>query len=129
METNKTKIHSFTDLFAWREAHKLVLKVYENSKNWPKEEIYGLTSQIRRCVVSITSNIAEGFSRQTWKEKLQFYSIALGSLTEFQNQILIAKDLGYIQKSIFDLIANQTVTISKLIHGLMKSLKISPHNT
>src|SRR3989344_224377 len=88
----KKKIQSFTDLEVWRESHKLVLMVYKFTKNFPKNELFGLTSQLRRAVVSITSNIAEGFSRFSYKEKIQFYSIAFGSLTEVQNQLLISKD-------------------------------------
>ena len=74
------KIKSFTDLTAWKEGHKLVLLIYKLTKKFPKEESYGLTDQIRRCSVSITSNIAEGFSRKSQKEKLQFYHMSLGSL-------------------------------------------------
>ena len=85
---NGNKIKSFTDLNAWKEGHKLVLMIYGITKQFPKEEIFGLTSQIRRCVVSITLNIAEGFSRQSYKEKVRFYSISLGSITELQNQLL-----------------------------------------
>ncbi|MDD5489151.1 MAG: four helix bundle protein [Candidatus Moranbacteria bacterium] len=115
-----SKIKSFTDLNAWREGHKLVLLVYEVTKNFPKEELFGLTIQMRRCVVSITSNIAEGFSRNTIKEKLQFYAIALGSLTELQNQLTVARDVGYLQKEDFSRIANQTIVAHKLICGLKK---------
>jgi four helix bundle protein len=84
------KIYSFTDLKAWKQGHELVLFVYEITKHFPQNEVFGLTSQMRRAVVSITSNIAEGFSRISNKEKAQFYSIALGSLTEIQNQSYIA---------------------------------------
>lgn len=115
------KIKSFTDLNAWKEAHKLVLEVYKITKNFPKEEVYSLIDQMRRCAVSISSNIAEGFSRQSKKEKMQFYSIAKGSLTELQNQLLVAKDVGYLSKEDFTLIAQQTVVVHKLINGLMKS--------
>jgi len=76
---------------------------------------------MRRCAVSISSNIAEGFSRQTKKEKLQFYFIAKGSLTELQNQLLVAKDVGYLDKKIFSEIAKQTVVVHKLINGLINS--------
>ena len=82
----------------WREAHKLVLLIYKTTKGFPKKELFGLTSQLRRAAVSITSNIAEGFSRQGYKEKLQFYYMALGSLTESQNQLLIAKQLVSVHK-------------------------------
>jgi four helix bundle protein len=86
------KIKSFTDLNAWKQGHALVLLIYGMTKQFPKEEMFGLTNQIRRAVVSITSNISEGFSRNSSKEKAQFYFTALGSLTEVQNQLLIARD-------------------------------------
>lgn len=89
-------IRTFKELDAWKIGHEFVLTVYSLTKSFPKEEIFGLTSQLRRCAVSITSNIAEGFSRQSFKEKIQFYSISLGSLTESQNQLTIAKDIGYL---------------------------------
>lgn len=117
------KIRSFTDLIAWREAHKLALMIYQFTDDFPVKETYSLVDQIRRCVVSISSNIAEGFSRQSKKEKLQFYYTALGSLTELQNQILIARDVNYLGKEMFNELAEQTILVSKLINGLIKSLK------
>lgn len=120
---NQGKIKSFTDLHAWQEAHKLVLITYKLTKKFPKEEAFGLTSQIRRAVVSITSNIAEGFSRQSYKEKLQFYSMAQGSLTEYQNQLLIAKDVRFISPEEFRETANQTIKVHKIMSGLIKSTK------
>ena len=127
---NKTeKLRSFTDLNAWREGHKLVIEVYKITKNFPNDEIFGLVSQLRRAAVSITSNIAEGFSRNSYKEKLNFYSMALGSLTEVQNQLLIAKDIKYISDDQFKELADQTVTVSKLINGLIKSTKTIIHNS
>jgi four helix bundle protein len=116
------KIRSFTDLIAWQEGHKLVLTIYKITKAFPKEELFGLVSQVRRCAVSITSNIAEGFSRRSEKDKINFYHISLGSLTELQNQLLIARDLKYITNADFEMSANQTVTVSKLINGLKKAL-------
>ena len=129
MNQESRKIKSFTDLNAWKEGHKLVLMIYNITKTFPKEEIFGLTSQIRRCAVSITSNIAEGFSRQSYKEKSQFYSIALGSTTELQNQLLIAKDINYITKEQFQDIAEQSVKVHKIINGLIKSSKAIIHNS
>lgn len=120
METTKAKITSFTDLYAWKEGHKLVLKIYETTEHFPQKEIFGLTSQMRRAAVSITSNIAEGFSRNTNKDKCQLYMIAQGSLTELQNQLLIARDIGYIKEEDFRGIAEQTVTVNKLINGLKR---------
>src|SRR3989344_3084253 len=120
MDEKTEKIRSFTDLNAWKEGHKLVLVVYETTKKFPKEELFGLTNQLRRCVVSITSNLAEGFSRQSYKEKVQFYSIAQGSVTEAQNQLLIARDIGFIDNKSFQKVANQSVVVHKLISGLIK---------
>lgn len=120
MDENKTKIKSFTDLYAWQEGHKLVLMVYKATEDFPSKEVFGLTSQMRRSAVSITSNIAEGFSRNTAKDKVQFYSIAHGSLTELQNQIIIVRDIKYLERKIFKKIADQTITVHKLITGLKK---------
>lgn len=117
------KIKSFTDLVAWSKGHELVLEIYAITKKFPQEEIFGITNQMRRCAVSITSNIAEGFSRQTYKDKVQFYSIALGSLTELQNQLLIVKDVSYITSQVFKELADKSVVIHKLINGLIKSSK------
>lgn len=119
MENNK--ITSFTHLAAWQEGHSLVLMVYEVSKKFPREELFRLTNQICRAVVSITSNIAEGFSRNWAKEKNHFYSIVLGSLTEVQDQLLIARDLKYISEEVFVKAENQTTKVAKLLRGLMKT--------
>ena len=125
----KTKIRSFTDLDAWKKGHKLILEIYKITKLFPKEEIFGLVSQMRRCAVSITSGIAEGFSRRSYKEKVQFYSIARGSLTELQNQLLIAKDVKYLHKTEFNDLARQTVIVHKLLNGLIKKSKFIHHNS
>ncbi|HLC95539.1 MAG TPA: four helix bundle protein [Patescibacteria group bacterium] len=124
-----SKIRSFTDLNAWREAHTLVLDVYEITREFPQEELFILTSQMRRCVISIDSNIAEGFSRNSAKDKSQFYAIALGSVTEIQSQLLVARDLKYLSNEKFKKIADQTVVVSKLINGLKKSVLSRPQNT
>ena len=121
METRK--IRSFTDLDAWKEGHKLVLMTYEVTRLFPKEEVFSLVNQMRRCVVSITSNIAEGFSRKSAKEKEQFYAISRGSITELQNQLLISRDVGYIGKETFQKIANQTVKVQKILGGLTKKVR------
>lgn len=118
------KIKSFKDLDTWKEGHKLVLLVYKLTYGFPPEEKFCLIDQMRRCAISVTSNIAEGFSRRTKKEKAQFFYMALGSLTELQNQLLIAKDLNYISKEIFIEVAEQSVKVSKLTNGLIKSVKI-----
>ena len=120
---SEQKIQSFTDLNAWKESHKLVILIYGLTRNFPKEELFGLTSQIRRAAISITSNIAEGFGRQTYKEKTQFYYISQGSLTELQNQLLLARDVGYLENLIFNQAAEQAVTSHKLISGLIRKTK------
>jgi len=120
---NNERIRTFTNLHTWQEAHKLVLIIYKMTKEFPKEELFSLVSQMRRAVVSITSNIAEGFSRQSYKEKIQFYSMAQGSNTEIQSQLLIAKDIGYLTKEDFDKIAKQSVIVHKLLNGLIKKSK------
>lgn len=119
----QVKIRSFTDLNTWKKGHELVLEIYKITKQFPAEEKFGLSDQMRRCAVSITSNIAEGFSRKGTKEKLQFYYMSLGSVTELQNQLLISRDIGYIKNIEFQELAEKTVEVSKLINGLIKSLK------
>lgn len=116
----KAKIKSFTDLIAWQEGHKFVLLVYKITEKFPNKEIFGLTNQMRRAVVSITSNIAEGFSRNTSKDKYQFYCVAYGSLTELQNQLIIARDMKYLKKEEFDKMATQSIRVAKLISGLKR---------
>lgn len=123
-EDKKQVIKSFTDLNAWKEGHRLVLMIYRTTKGFPQSDRYELTSQVQRAAISITSNIAEGFSRNSDREKIQFYYMALGSLTEVQNHLLIAKDLEFISNSVFQELATQTVIVSKLVNGLIKSLKM-----
>lgn len=118
-----SKIKTFTDLKAWKEGHKLVLEIYKITKNFPTEEKFVLGNQMQRAVISITSNIAEGFGRQTYKEKLRFYYITQGSLTEIKNQLIIAKDLGYLNKEEFDKIAIQANESHKLLQGLITKTK------
>lgn len=120
---NNRKIRSFTDLKVWQEGHQLVILIYRNTKNFPREEIYSLIDQMRRAVVSITSNIAEGFGRQSYKEKIQFYYLAQGSLTELKNQLLIARDLKYLSERDFQEIAKKANEVHKLLQGLITKSK------
>jgi four helix bundle protein len=115
------KIKNFSDLIAWQEGHKFIVSVYHYTKKFPTEERFGLTVQLRRSAISLTSNIAEGFSRFSRKEKNQFYSIALGSLAEAFNQLLIARDVGYLSMEEFKIFENKILFIRKLILGLIKS--------
>lgn len=120
------KIKSFTDLIAWKESHKLVIMIYKLTKNFPKEEIFGLMNQMRRASVSISSNIAEGFSKNSFIEKNRFYSMARGSTLELQNQLLITRDIGYISNNEFKKVAHQTISAHKLINGLTRNSQDKP---
>ena len=112
---------TFRDVKAWQSAYDLTLAVYEVVKSFPNDELYGLTSQLKRAVVSIPSNIAEGFGRRSSKEKDQFYSIAHGSLTEVENQLLIALGVGYVTEKHHFLLQEQVVNTHKLLYGLRKA--------
>ena len=117
------KIKDFSDLEVWKQGHKLVIYIYKITSTFPKSEVFGLTDQMRRCAVSITSNIAEGFSRYSFKEKLQFFRISAGSITELQNQLIIAKDVGYINISKFQALYEQTIVVLKILNGLIRNTK------
>ncbi|MDD5031726.1 MAG: four helix bundle protein [Patescibacteria group bacterium] len=117
------KIKSFTDLKVWQKGHELAIQIYRVTKNFPKEEIYCLMSQMRRAAISITSNIAEGFGRQGYKEKIQFYYLAQGSLIELKNQLLLAKDIGYLDKNDFIILAQIANDTHRLLQGLITASK------
>ena len=115
-------IKSFTDLEVWKEGHGLALSIYRITECFPDKEKFGLTSQLRRAAISVTSNIAEGFNRGNVKDKIRFYLFSRGSLAEIQNQLLIARDIGYLKREDFEVMASKTILIHKLINGLIKSL-------
>ena len=116
-------IKSFEDLAVWKDARKFTNKIYNLTNKFPKEELYGLTSQIRRATVSIMSNIAEGFDRRSDKELSNFLSMARGSSSEVQNDLYIALDLKYISKEDFKIMYVEAKKIAKQINGLMNYLK------
>lgn len=117
------KILSFIDLNVWKEGHKLVVMIYQITRQFPKEETYSLIDQMRRAAASVTANIAEGFARQSYKEKVQFYYLAKGSLIELKNFILIAKDVGYLSKKDFKIPVEQSNTVDQLLQGLIRKSK------
>lgn len=121
MEYGKVKM--FADLDAWRYSYKLGLDVYEITKLFPKEESFGLTSQMRRAIISVSSNIAEGFSRHTVADKSRFYAMAHGSLTELQSQLYIARGVKYLSDSTFQELNDKSIKVHKLLTGLIKSTK------
>ncbi len=112
---------NFRDLRAWQAAYSLTLEIYRVTAGFPKDEIFGLTSQIRRAVISVTSNIAEGFGRRGRKEKDNFYSIAHGSLTEVENQLMIAKGVGYLSDDVYQKIDDMVIQSHRLLYGLRKA--------
>jgi four helix bundle protein len=116
-------IQTFKDLIVWKQGHLLVLYVYRVTKNFPRTEIFSLVDQMRRAVVSITSNIAEGFGRQGNKEKIQFLYMSLGSCYELNNQINIAYDLGYLSKEDNEKLEQKIGDVSRLLNGFIRSLK------
>lgn len=89
------RINTFEDLETWQFAHKFALGIYKITKGFPKDELYGLVSQLRRAALSITSNIAEGFSRYHYNDKIRFYYNARGSISEVKNCIILSRDLNY----------------------------------
>lgn len=114
-------ITKFTDLKVWAEAHKLTLLLYKYTKAFPKSETFGLTSQLRRAVISIESCIAEGFSRYHFRDRLVFYYDARGSIGEVQSQTITAKDLGYLNKFKFEKVWSQSETVAVILGGLIRS--------
>lgn len=120
-EENKQKINSFNDLVAWKEAHTLVLLIYKHTESFPDKEKFGITNQLRRAVISVTSNIAEGFGRRTFREKTQFYYHANGSLLEIKSQLFASRDLKFISVDNFNLLSTQADKAQSILRGLIKS--------
>lgn len=116
-------IQSYRELIAWQKAMDLVESVYRVTLKFPREEIYSLTTQLRRAAISIPSNIAEGQGRNTTRDFLHFLAIALGSLKEVETQLLIAERLTYITKPITVTLLEQTTEVGRLLNGLSNSLK------
>ena len=118
---NKNK--DFRNLEIWQEAHKLALEIYNISKLFPKDEMYGLTSQIRRATVSVALNIAEGYGRYHYLEEINFLFNARGSITEVQSCLLLSKDLKYVKAEIFDKLFDRYSILSKRVNSLIKYKK------
>lgn len=119
-----SEIKSYKDLLIWQKGIKIVTLVYRLVKSFPQEELYALTSQLKRASVSIPSNIAEGYGRNTDKSFSHFLDISRGSLLEIETQILIAKELGFVIDDIlFKEILNQIEEESKMINAFSKTLK------
>jgi four helix bundle protein len=125
MAQSQKPITSFTDLIAWQATYNLSVRVYETTKKFPKEENFGLTSQMRRSSVSSASNIAEGFGRSQPRDKEHFYQMASGSLYELKSQILISRGLKYINEEDYEGLIELSDRAHKLLNGLLKAHRTS----
>ena len=117
------EIKGFRDLIVWQKAMNFVVEVYRVTGPFPSDERFGLTSQLRRCAVSIPSNIAEGHGRKGTREFLSFLSIAYGSLNEAQTQVLIAERLGFVTAEASARLMEMAAEIARLLNGLRNSLR------
>lgn len=116
-------MRDFTKLSIWQRSHLLTLSIYKTTKNFPREELFALTSQMRRSSYSIPTNIAEGCGRTTRRQFKNFLNIAAGSATELHYQLILSKDLSYIQESTFHQLSNEVIEIKKMLHAYMDKLQ------
>jgi four helix bundle protein len=114
---------SYRELLVWQRSMSLVTNVYKSVRSFPKEETYGLSGQLRRAVVSIPSNIAEGQGRDYVKEFIHHLSFAYGSLMEVETQLQIAVNLGYLQQSDANILFEHSAEVGRLLNGLTRSLR------
>ncbi|MBK9565566.1 MAG: four helix bundle protein [Saprospiraceae bacterium] len=114
----------YKKLQIWERSHAIVLEIYKLSKEFPKEELYGLTSQLRRSSVSISSNIAEGCGRNSDAELARFLVIAMGSAAEAEYQLLLAKDLGYMDDVIYKKLDDELNQIRKMLNAFIKKVNV-----
>lgn len=114
-------IKSFRDLKVWHKAHELVLYIYQTTKRFPREEKYGLVSQMRRAVLSVAINIVEGFRRLSVKESLRFYDISNASLEELRYEVQVSHDLGYVPTSELRVANDKLEEVSKMLNSWIQS--------
>ena len=112
-------MRNYRDLEVWEKAHKLTLQLYQRSRTFPKEEFYGLTSQLRRSMMSIGANLAEGCGRQTTPELARFVRIAMGSASEVDYHLLLARDFGYLQSDEHQELSQELTRIRKMLASLL----------
>ena len=115
------KIYSFEKLIVWQKSKNLSIVIYKITKMFPKDELFGLVSQMRRCSVSVSSNIAEGSGRHTQKDKARFTEIAYGSALELLNQTIICKELEFVSDENYQIIRNEIEQITLMLDALHKS--------
>jgi four helix bundle protein len=116
-------MRDFRKLQVWEKSHALVLSIYQSTRSFPKDELFGLTSQMRRASVSIPANIAEGAGRESIPERLHFLHIANGSASELQYYLLLSNDLGYFSAQTYEKTSQDLAEIKRMLTGLMKTLK------
>ena len=116
-------MQSFRSLRVWEKAHKLTLDIYTSSKAFPREEVYGLTSQMRRSSASVGMNIAEGCCRKGNVEMGRFLQIAMGSASELEYQLLLAHELAYLQNPEYERLSAQAVEVKRMLSSLMQKVK------
>ena len=121
-------LKTYRDLKVWQKSYELCLKIYRITGKFPKEEKYGLTSQLRRSAVSVPSNIAEGYGRKTTADYIRMLYIAYGSICEVETQILLAGDFGFIEKGESKIIKSNIVEVERMLKALIKSLENKPLN-
>jgi four helix bundle protein len=120
---NKSGVTTYRQLFVWQKAMDLVIAIYTLTKQFPAEERFGLISQMRRAAVSVPSNIAEGRSRNSRKDFIQFLHVALGSLSELETQIEIACRISYLKKLDYNAVMEDTQSIKRMLFKMLSSLK------
>lgn len=118
------KITSFEDLIVWQESQNLAVSIYKITKQFPKDELFAITNQLRRAASSISANIAEGFGRSTSKDKTHFYVMAYGSLLEVKNFLYLSNKLDYITKQELDELLLQSTSCQKLINASKRALNL-----
>lgn len=117
-------MRNYKDLQTWNKAHKLTLELYKLSRQFPKEEIYGLTSQLRRAASSIGANLAEGCGRQSNPEFARFVKISMGSASELDYHLLLSRDLGFVEDPIYERVSKSLTEVRKMLASLLAAVEI-----
>ena len=114
--------YTFKDIKVWQKAHELVLEIYKVTKTFPNSEKYGLTSQLRRSAASVATNIVEGYKRRTSKDFAHFLNMADGSLEETKYHLLLAYDLGYVNRSSYECLSALADEVGRMLYGFQRKL-------
>jgi four helix bundle protein len=124
-------MQDFRKLVVWEKSHQLAVKVYQQTANFPREELFGLTSQIRRSAFSVPTNIAEGCGRDSQADMLRFLRISMGSASELDYELILAHDLNLLDDASFEMLSQELLSVRKMLSSLVQRLKtdISTRNT